>query len=560
MKLGLPAKLATFLLMASPFSAHSQSECDPLSGNTSFMSVSGTNGCPQRTFKLIGSTQCEVVLHEPQCTGVEGEWFATYRYTGLEYTSTYDPIYTELNVIPRPNHEEIGWRPQGNETLMLVELSDKVQDSFAALTSGQIALSKNDNVINTNVKTLSDRISDLSTYVEASKTSSDLSKSAADSAKLSADAAKAASQSALLQTQTNADTLHRIENSMLTLPEIDASLNAVQQNIQSIDDKVIETDLKVDEILENQNAPDGIKWAIGDLKNQIIQVQNLLPNPWFDPKHQELLDAIQANGSDPYNDNLRHQQLLSAIDNIDSGTGTGGGMTEQQFQDLIERMDTVSTQLGSIDQNAVYIDENLGTVYDTTLATQQNTEATNSLLADTNTKLDDLLTAFQSGSGSDDDTATNEKLDAIKGSLDALSDTSGFADDLAQGTAQGKSDLNQLLDGYDADKMLTDRFKAITDEAENTLKSSGLSKFSDPSKFINDSGMVKPETFDDLVSFAQRQSCSPYQMTIRGNSYQMDLCPYAADSSSILTYVFAVLTAIFCFVMISQTLINERLS
>ncbi|KOO56928.1 hypothetical protein WH43_17575 [Rheinheimera sp. KL1] len=211
-------------------------------------------------------------------------------------------------------------------------------------------------------------------------------------------------------------------------------------------------------------------------------------------------------------------------------------------------------------------------------ATNEKLDKINNTLESNNTnlssqlgqQLDEIESAIKNnsggGSGQGDAVAhekldgLGDKLDGIKGSLDSLSDTSGFSDDLAQGTAQGKSDLNQLLDGYDSDKMLSDRFKAITDEAEKTMKDSGLSKFSDPSKFIDDSGFVKPQDFDDLVSFAQRQGCSPYRITIHGDDYQVDLCRYANQSSSFLNYVFAVLTAIFCFVMISQTLINERLS
>ncbi|KOO56927.1 hypothetical protein WH43_17570 [Rheinheimera sp. KL1] len=108
MKFGLPAKLAIILMVASPF-AYAEFECLPLAGTTLFMSVSGANGCPQRSFKLVNGTQCEVVLHHPQCNGVEGEWFATYRYTGSVFNQNptdpdnpSNPVPDDLSEIRQP--------------------------------------------------------------------------------------------------------------------------------------------------------------------------------------------------------------------------------------------------------------------------------------------------------------------------------------------------------------------------------------------------------------------------------------------------------------------------
>lgn len=294
---------------------------------------------------------------------------------------------------------------------------------------------------------------------------------------------------------------------------------------------------------------------------------------------------------------INQQQLLDALANSDGGGSGGDGGNQSQLLGFIEEntysssrtLKDIEDLLESIDEKTVDGSGGGGSSGDLS-QTNEKLDTSNQRLNDINNtlatnaqglsmQLGQQLYAIQSaienssgggsgdgGSGQGDTVAhqkldgLGEKLDGIKGTLDGFADTSGFAKDLADGTAQGKSDLNQLLDGYDADKMLTDRFKAITDEAEKTMKDSGLSKFSDPSKFIQDSGLVKPNDFDDLVTFAQRQTCSPYSITIHDKSYQVNLCRYANQSSTFLNYVFAVLTAIFCFVMISQTLINERLS
>ena len=78
----------TALLGLFSFHSYAQFECVPLASTTQFMSMSGGSGCPERSFKVVGSTQCEVILHQPQCISVDGEWFGTYRYTGAVYSAS----------------------------------------------------------------------------------------------------------------------------------------------------------------------------------------------------------------------------------------------------------------------------------------------------------------------------------------------------------------------------------------------------------------------------------------------------------------------------------------
>lgn len=536
MKLGLPAKLAIFLLMASPF-VYAEFECLPLAGTTQFMSVSGTDGCPQRSFKLVNGTQCEVVLHEPQCSGVEGEWFGTYRYTGSVFnenpTDPVEPDPTDPNVVIKtPDPVTVAY--QADTSRSVTEFSEKMAAALNTLSLNQKSLSvesqQNKHQIldvmgqyNTQmanrVTGARDTVLSLRDYIIQQET--------VQAVKSDASFQKVYDKQDIAQ-----ESLDSISTTLGDL-NLSASLENIEANIGGF-----YNELNYVMIGQNQSA---IRET--ELNSKTDALRNISLSAYDVSLNNR--SSLQQLSSDVYQLSYQISEISDMLQD-DNPPPSCGGMMEPPCEPCggilgpecpPDGGDTGGS-FSSLDS------ENLQTVAHSSLETVQAVRSVGRGIDNVDNALGEL----------------GQQLDGIKGSLDALSDTSGFADDLAQGTAQGKSDLNQLLDGYDADKMLTDRFKAITDEAEKTLKDSGLSKFSDPSKFIDDSGMVKPDTFDDLVAFAQRQPCSPYQMTIRGNSYQMDLCPYAADASAILTYVFAVLTAIFCFVMISQTLINERLS
>jgi hypothetical protein len=544
MKLGLPAKLAIFQLMASPL-VFADFECLPLAGTTQFMSISGGSGCPQRSFKVVGTSQCEVVLHEPQCTGVEGEWFGTYRYTGSVYDAQPDPDPEEpqpsgpiastppVSVLFSPSSEASTAANNAGGAVSI--FSQKMQSALGTITNNQsILLQATDRAIAKSQANFYeiDKVKQLQNETNNRLTSM------VNTDKVRYDDLKLEHKNTQDKVDLVQEDLTQITQSLTTLDGIQSSIGGLYDNMSGLQSAVITEENRDYQNFENvQNSFNNMAQRIVDLKDSQNQ------------QFQQLNNTIGSGGggTDMTVTNNLIRETIGNIQGLQQSINTVGMYTSRTADGLQD----LSYALGDLNSNNL----------------EQLWEAQD-LRTDLNSQLSGIKTAIEDSAGSaQGDTVSHEKLDGlgqkldgIKGSLDALSDTSGFADDLAQGTAQGKSDLNQLLDGYDADKMLTDRFKAITDEAEKTLKDSGLSKFSDPSKFIDDSGMVKPDRFDDLVAFAQRQPCSPYQMTIRGNSYQMDLCPYAADSSAILTYVFAVLTAIFCFVMISQTLINERLS
>jgi hypothetical protein len=341
--------------------------------------------------------------------------------------------------------------------------------------------------------------------------------------------------------------------------DIDASASQLSQSLATVDSSVQYNKSMIENIWNAIGVNSGGGCGGFDCPPSYTLAQILEIN------QQQLLDALSSGGSGDEQTNLLNaiegntydsyrklRDIEDLLESIDQNTASGSGGTGTDLTATNQKLDTIDNSLNNIN-----------------LTLQNNQQGLSMQLGQ---QLSGIQSAIENSAGGgaepgQGDTVAHgkldglgEKLDGIKGTLDGLADTSGFAQDLADGTAQGKSDLNQLLDGYDASTMLTDRFKQITDEAEKTLKDSGLSNFSDPSKFINSSGFVKPETFDDLVSFAQQQNCSPYSMTIHGKQHQLDLCRYANKSSSFLNYVFAVLTAIFCFVMISQTLINERLS
>ncbi len=566
MKLGLPAKLATFLLMASPF-AYAEFECLPLAGTIEFMSTSGTGGCPQRSFKLVNGTQCEVVLHEPQCTGVEGEWFGTYRYTGSVYDAQPDPDPQEpepsgpiasappVSVLFDPSSEASTAANNAGGAVSI--FSQKMQSALGTITNNQsILLQATDRAIAKSQANFYeiDKVKQLQNETNNRLTSM------VNTDKVRYDDLKLEHKNTQDKVDLFQEDLTQITQSLTTLDGIQSSIGGLYDNMSGLQSAVITEENRDYQNFDNvQNSFNNLTYRMiayreqetyeyNDLVNRITSISNTDPTQ---PCGISLGDPPcppddGGQGTDLTETNNLIRETIGNIQGLQQSINTVGQNTSRTADGLQD----LSYALGDLNSN------NLEQLW-----------AAQDLRTDLNSQLSGIKTAIENGGSGQGDSVAHEKLDGlgqkldgIKGSLDALSDTSGFADDLAQGTAQGKSDLNQLLDGYDADKMLTDRFKAITDEAEKTLKDSGLSKFSDPSKFIDDSGMVKPERFDDLVAFAQRQPCSPYQITIRGNSYQMDLCPYAADSSAILTYVFAVLTAIFCFVMISQTLINERLS
>lgn len=566
MKLGLPAKLAIFLLMASPF-VYAEFECLPLAGSTQFMSVSGTGGCPQRSFKLVNGTQCEVVLHEPQCTGVEGEWFGTYRYTGSVFNENptdpdpEDPNPTDPDDPSNPLPDDLSEirQPRQYTGADADNFSNAQYFSENSLFAASNTILRNQNGIHGSL------INRLANNEQKISDSLSLTRASVNSA-----------FGSLSMSLTN------FENSNKALHKITHDNQAQEmQTLQQIND--------------NLSSASGINQYNKSMIDNIWNVIGVSAGGGcggFDcPPSYTLAQMLQIN----------QQQLLDALANSDGGGSGGDGGNQSQLLGFIEEntysssrtLKDIEDLLESIDEKTVDGSGGGGSSGDLS-QTNEKLDTSNQRLNDINNtlatnaqglsmQLGQQLYAIQSaienssggGSGGDGgdgssgqgDTVAHEKLDGlgekldgIKGTLDDLADTSGFAKDLADGTAQGKSDLNQLLDGYDADKMLTDRFKQITDEAEKTMKDSGLSKFSDPSKFIQESGLVKPNDFDDLVTFAQKQSCSPYSITIHDKSYQVDLCRYANQSSTFLNYVFAVLTAIFCFVMISQTLINERLS
>lgn len=592
MKFGLPAKLAIFLLMASPFS-YAEFECLPLAGSTQFMSTSGT-GCPQRSFKMVGSTQCEVVLHEPQCTGIEGQWFGTYRFTGSVYDAQPDPEdpqdpsgiqYPESTFVPfEPSSNAV--TASNNAGSAISDFSQKMAVSLNTLATNQSVLRSeaqdnkhqilsvmgqyNDQSYNRDVhlrgtllslnqqvvssfdaveQSLDEKFTENKELHEKTHESQTAAQESLDLFGENLNQAAIGIENARYHAQVAAN---RAENAEISAREsISASQNAEQASYETYE-LAYETREDVREIYnrtyENIETLSSIQSATSELFGLRDQIRSDTRASAQDAAVSTQDTVWQSNDQImSYMGSLNQSQATSLADIKDAIESSGGGSGEPT--DLTQTNEKLDAIKASVDG--------------TTTAAEATTDAVSGL----GEKLDSINDALSSGSGNSSDTVAHgkldglgQKLDGIKGTLDGLSDTSGFADDLAQGTAQGKSDLNELLDGYNADTMLTDRFKQITDEAQKTMTDSGLGKFSDPSKFIDDSGMVKPDSFDDLISFAQNSGCAPYQMTIHGNSYQMDLCPYASDASAILTYVMAVLTAIFCFVMISQTLINERLS
>jgi hypothetical protein len=563
MKLGLPAKLAIFLLMASPFgyaASNDGSSCRQkaeLSESASPRFI-GASTCSSTGSVFTGNDHCQVRANPGSTCELDqyGVWVGrNYYFTGClagtECGNQPDPDPDPED--PAPEEPEPPQPPEPLKPVTPIDWQDPT------IIGGEFA------AVNSNISRLSDSFKTLSTS---------LNKTISDSAGNQLLIAKRIDNLTATQNALKDDTT--IANQKLST--LQSSQNYGHADIKDNDDYNFNALYNQAERHNNttQQGINDIKQQANQLQNIENQIEGVMGTVTTANNYvQEKLPEMAFANSDSFGEVLGGLSVVEQrLDSLNTGGGGGTDMTVTNnliretignIQGLQQSINTVgqntSRTVGALDS----VSWSLSDLYGNNLEQLWETQG---LRSDLNTKLSDLKTAIEDSSGSGQgDTVSHEKLDGlgqkldgIKGSLDGLSDTSGFAQDLADGTAQGKSDLNDLLDGYNADTMLTDRFKAITDEAEKTLKDSGLSKFSDPSKFIDDSGMIKPSDFDDLISFAQRQPCSPYRFSIHGTSYEMNLCPYAADSSAILNYVFAALTAIFCFVMISQTLINERLS
>jgi hypothetical protein len=562
MKLGLPAKLAIFLLMASPFgyaASNDGSTCRQKSvgSEPAFPRFIGASSCAEVGSYFTGNDHCQVKAKPTSTCELDehGVWVGqNYYFTGC-LAGTECGNQPDPDPDPEDPDPEEPQPPQPPEPLKPVTPIDW-QDP--TIIGGEFA------AVNSNISRLSDSFKTLSTS---------LNKTISDSAGNQLLIAKRIDNLTATQNALKDDTT--IANQKLTT--LQSSQNYGHADIKDNDDYNFNALYNQAERHNNttQQGINDIKQQANQLQNIENQIEGVMGTVTTANNYvQEKLPEIALSNSNSFGEVLGALSVVEQrLDSLSSGESGGLSPADsfnlERTADGIDRLYSTSDLMRySLDQISDGIDDLEDTVEDSAEdAADQVTDELSYLNETLGTKLDDISTALSSGSGGSSDTVAHEKLDGlgqkldrIKGSLDGLSDTSGFANDIAQGTAQGKSDLNQLLDGYNADTMLTDRFKQITDEAQKTLTDSGLGKFSDPSKFIDDSGMVKPDNFDDLVAFAQRKACSPIQVKANQTSYSMDICKYAGPTSDALSYVIAVLTAIFSFVMISQTLINERLS
>ena len=164
---------------------------------------------------------------------------------------------------------------------------------------------------------------------------------------------------------------------------------------------------------------------------------------------EELLSLVRSTkATGEYN-----QAMVNNISSLIGGGGGGGGdcgffecppqpSVIGELQSVNEKLSLTPSYLSSIENKLSTQSFDIRSISDNTFFTRLNTSTTNSLLTQTNSKLDELISSGGSGgSGNNSDVITHEKLD-------------GISDQIAQFTAEGtgKNDGPTLCTGDDCYK------------------------------------------------------------------------------------------------------------
>lgn len=147
-------------------------------------------------------------------------------------------------------------------------------------------------------------------------------------------------------------------------------------------------------------------------------------------------------------------------------------------------------------------------------------------LIEANDNLEGIRDAID-GLGNPDMSGIEGKLDGIKESIDGIKD--------GMGTAEEGKELGEISDLPDVEKAINDGYDAITDamhtQANNEL-TNGLETIGNR--------LTAFESIPQIFAMAS-DSCEPISFSDK----TLNLCPYAATSSNVLTWALTILTIIF---------------
>ncbi len=558
MKITLPAKLALLLTVASPF-AYAEFECLPLAGTTQFMSISGGSGCPQRSFKVVGTSQCEVVLHEPQCTGVEGEWFGTYRYTGSVYDGQPDPDPEEpepsgpivstppVSVLFSPSSEASTAANNAGGAVSI--FSQKMQSALGTITNNQsILLQATDRAIAKSqanfyeideVKQLQNETNNrLTSMVNTDKVRYD---------DLKLEHKKTQDKVDLVQ-----EDLTQITQSLTTLDGIQSSIGGLYDNMSGLQSAVITEENRDYQNFDNvQNSFNNLTYRMiayreqetyeyNDLVNRITSISNTDPTQ---PCGISLGDPPcppddGGQGTDLTETNNLIRETIGNIQGLQQSINTVGQNTSRTADGLQD----LSYALGDLNSN------NLEQLW-----------AAQDLRTDLNSQLSGIKTAIEDSAGSaQGDTVSHEKLDGlgqkldgIKATLDAFSDTTGMAsqlnDSVTNSNAELSTEMDTMFEGFGTEEKMSQ----LQNTVSGMVNDSGLSDYDTVDKVR---GALSSATTISQVFDVSRASCAPYAFWTK----EIDFCPAAEKSSMVLEYFIWAITAIFAFLHITAFLSKLR--
>jgi hypothetical protein len=200
------------------------------------------------------------------------------------------------------------------------------------------------------------------------------------------------------------------------------------------------------------------------------------------------------------------------------GNTTNISMTmEQDYSPITTRQDETNQRLEAENQNSSSIIGQLAQLLEKVTGIGQGT-------AEISDKLDGVTDAIN---GIDTGTDTT----AIEGKLDAINDTLGTSE-------QGDS-LGQQVELPDVEAAINQGYDAIN----NAINSTANNEITNELESIGD----KLTVFESIPAIFEvaHDSCSPIIFFKGSNQLTFNLCPYAAVSSSILSWVLTLLTVIF---------------
>lgn len=333
------------------------------------------------------------------------------------------------------------------------------------------------------------------------------------------------------------------ERTSSEISTLQSSLNSAQASIKDNDDANFQTLYDqaerhnsvavqgVSDIRQQANQIQSLYWHVDGVKGTVETMNNVLQQDMAEVKQASTatVNAVDANFS-MLQGNLIN--LQNSIDNLDTGSGTGG-LSPADSRKLSDISDGIEDTVDAVED----VEDAVSGMRS---ALSDDLYWTTGQLGE---KLDAINATLQSGSGggpSGGDTVTHEKLDGISDKLGNISDSlSGTASDgQSQGNGVNLPDYQKGVDeGY---SKIMDK---INSGSESEGKVSGITK-----------ELKAYESLPQFFAMAQR-TCEPIQF----GDQSLDLCQFSPTIRYVLTWVFYMLTALFMIRSFHQTIQNMRL-